>query len=187
MSCSTTNRAHLGALIFASMTPTLAGTADAQEQDHIVIGVGGGVTPGYQGAKNDRVFPIPAIDIKQGPFFENLRNGVGITPISNDVVTIGASVNFMQGYLGRDVPYGIYRLSSGVGARLFATIRAGGFVATKGVLGGTKGAIVDASLSYPIQLSSAFSLTPTFGATWADRKHNDRYFGVSAVQALALC
>jgi outer membrane protein len=188
MRCSATNRAHLGALIFASMTSTSASTADAQEQDHIILGVGGSVAPTYQGAKNDRVLPIPAIDIKQGPFFANLRNGVGIAPISNDVVTIGASVNFMQGYRARDVPYGVYALSDGVGARIFATIRAAGFVATigatKGVLNGTKGAIVDASVSYPIQLSSEFSLTPTFGATWADRRHNDRYFGVSPIQAL---
>jgi outer membrane protein len=53
------------------------------------------------------------------------------------------------------------------------------------VAGGTGGIIADASLSYPIPLSQKFTLTPTIGATWANRKHNDRYFGITASEASA--
>jgi outer membrane protein len=51
--------------------------------------------------------------------------------------------------------------------------------------GGTGGIIADASLSYPVLISSKFSLTPTVGATWANRQHNDRYFGVDNLEASA--
>jgi outer membrane protein len=163
--------------------------AQSQNQDHIVLGVGVAATPAYQGSDETRVIPIPAIDIREGWFFANLRNGVGVVPISTEHFEIGASAVFVQGYRGKDVPDGIDKLSDGVGARLFTNIRAGGFVATLGavkiVSGGTKGMVADASISYPINISSRFMLTPTVGTTWADRKYNDRYFGVTPTESLA--
>ncbi|MCI4589464.1 MipA/OmpV family protein [Sphingobium sp. BYY-5] len=164
-------------------------SAQAQDKDHIIIGLGAAYTPAYQGADDYRLMPLPAIDIAWGPVFANLRNGIGINAIDNDVITAGASVTFMQGYRRRDAPEGIGRLSVGAGGRLFVNLKAGGFIATlgatKGFAGGTKGVIADASLSYPIMLSSRLVLVPTIGTTWADKKHNDRYFGVDAEQSLA--
>jgi outer membrane protein len=161
----------------------------AKAQDHVLLGVGAVASPTYQGADDYRLRPIPAIDIKKGWFFANFRNGVGVAPISTDRLTVGAGVVFVQGYRQRDVPKGVARLSSAAGGRLFASLRTGGFVTTVGVVkalsGGTKGVVADASLSYPLQVSSRFSLTPTVGATWADGRHNDRYFGVTAAEALA--
>jgi len=163
--------------------------AQAQNQDHIVLGAGVAATPAYQGADDYRLTPFPVIDIKKGWFFANLRDGIGIEPIDTDVVTVGAGAIFIQGYRKRDVPVGIDKLSSGVGLRLFATIRAAGFVATlgatKGISGGTEGMVADASLSYPIEITSRFKLTPTIGASWASRKHNDGYFGVTDSESLA--
>lgn len=154
-----------------------------------MLGVGVAATPAYQGSKDLRILPIPAIDIKKGWFFATLRNGIGISPIDTDAVTIGASAVFVQGYRKKDVPNGIDRLSDGLGARLFTNIRAGGFVATLGavkvVAGGTKGTLADASLSYPIRVTSRFLLTPTIGTSWADRKYNDRYFGVTPAESAA--
>jgi outer membrane scaffolding protein for murein synthesis (MipA/OmpV family) len=163
--------------------------AQSQNNDHIIIGAGAAYTPAYQGADDYRVRPLPAIDIAWGPFFANLRNGIGVNVIDTATFTAGGSVTFTQGYRRRDAPDGIGRLSSGAGGRLFASVRAAGFVATiggtKGFAGGTKGVVADASLSYPIAVSSRFTLIPTIGTTWADRKHNDRYFGVDAGQSLA--
>ncbi|SEQ99153.1 MipA/OmpV family protein [Sphingobium sp. YR768] len=189
------------ALLIVAASAAAAGTAQAQtpaqtqaqaqsqNQDHIVLGVGVAATPAYQGSDETRIIPIPAIDIREGWLFANLRNGVGVIPISTEHFEIGASAVFVQGYRGKDVPDGIDRLSDGVGARLFTNIRAGGFVATLGavkiVSGGTKGTVADASISYPINISSRFTLTPTVGTTWADRKYNDRYFGVTPTESLA--
>lgn len=180
--------AHL--LLAAALPfPLWASTAQAQDSDHVVLGAGVATAPAYQGSDEYRILPIPAIDIKEGPFFANFRNGVGLAPVDSDVLTIGASATFIPGYRRRDVPAGIDKLSDGLGARIFAAMRTHGFVATvgatKGVAGGTKGVIADASLAYPVTISSAFSLTPSVGATWADRKHNDRYFGITASESTA--
>lgn len=170
--------------------PVMASWATAaQAQDHVVLGIGAAAAPVRQGARDYRVIPIPAIDIKKGWFFAGLRNGIGIEPIDTGIVTIGVSAVFVQGYRSRDVPQGIAKLSDGVGARLFANVRAGGFVATLGAVkvlsGGTEGFVADASLSRPIPISSRFTLTPTIGTTWADRKYNDGYFGITAAESLA--
>lgn len=162
--------------------------AQAQETDRVVIGIGGAATPAYQGSEDHRVIPIPAIDIKEGWFFANLRDGIGIEPIDTKTVTVGASAVFVQGIRRRDLPEGLDKRSDAVGARVFTRLRTGGFAATFGatkVLGGTKGVIADASVSYPIEISSRFVLTPTIGTTWADRKYNDGYFGVTTTEALA--
>jgi outer membrane protein len=164
-------------------------SAYAQDEDHIVLGVGVAATPAYQGSDDLRVLPLPAIDIKEGWFFANLRNGIGVAPISTENFDIGASLVFVPGYRRKDVPAGIDRLKDGIGARLFTNIRAGGVVATLGatkiVSGGTKGLVADASISYPIAVSSRFTLTPTIGTTWADRKYNDGYFSITRRESLA--
>lgn len=192
---------HSTALVIAAASVAAVGSAHAQSpaqtqaqaqsqnQDHIVLGVGVAVTPAYQGSDNTRIIPIPVIDIREGWFFANLRNGIGVIPITSEHFEIGASAVFVQGYRGKDMPVGIDKLSDGVGARLFTNIRAGGFVATLGavkiVSGGTKGMVADANLSYPIPVSSHVMLTPTVGTTWANRKYNDRYFGVTQAESLA--
>jgi outer membrane protein len=166
-----------------------AAQAQSQNQDHIVLGVGVAATPAYQGSDDTRIIPIPAIDVREGWFFADLRNGIGIIPVTSERFEIGASAVFVQGYRGKDMPKGIDKLSDGVGARLFTNIRAGGLVATLGatkiVSGGTKGMVADASLSYPILVSSRFVLTPMVGTTWANRKYNDRYFGITPAASLA--
>jgi len=186
--------APLFAALAAAVLPTVAQAQDrnadrSSDRDHVVLGIGVAATPAYQGADDLRVQPLPAIDIQEGWLFANLRNGIGVMPIGTDHVDIGASAVFVQGYRRRDVPAGIDRLKDGVGARVFANLRAGGIVATVGatriVSGGTGGLVADASVSYPVQVSQRFTLTPTIGATWANGKHNDRYFGVTQAESLA--
>jgi len=167
----------------------VAAHAEGHDNDHIVIGAGAAYVPAYQGADDYRVRPLPAIDIAWGPFFANLRNGIGVNVIDTAYFTAGGSVTFIQGYRRRDAPDGIGRLSTRAGGRLFASVHAAGLIATlgatKGFAGGTKGVVADASLSYPIAVTPRFTLVPTIGTTWADAKHNDRYFGVDAAQSAA--
>jgi outer membrane protein len=177
---------RLGGLLSMSAVTLTAGTAHAQ--DHVVVGGGVAATPNYQGSEDYRILPLPAVDIKEGWLFANLRNGIGIEPIDTDLITIGASAVFVQGIRGKDLPQGIDKVSDAVGARIFTSLRANGFVASFGatkVLGGTRGLIADATVSYPVRLSSRATLTPTIGTTWADRKYNNRYFGVTARESAA--
>jgi outer membrane protein len=158
-------------------------------QDHTVIGAGVAATPAYQGADDYRILPVPVIDIKKGRYFVNLRNGIGIEPFASQSITVGASVVFVPGYRRRDVPAGIDKLSSGAGARVFANLRTGGLFATVGavapVSGGARGVVVDAILSYPILVTPRMRIIPALGASWADGRYNDSYFGVSGREAAA--
>lgn len=169
----------------------IAGTshAGAQEADHFTAGIGAWVAPAIQGSEDYRVIPLPVIDVKHGPLFVNLRDGVGVTPLDSDHVTIGVSAVFLQGYRRRDVPAGVDKLSDGVGARAFVNLRSGGFVTTVGVVKGvsdqTKGVVADASLAYPIHATPRLTLVPAIATTWADAKYNDGYFGIHASEAAA--
>jgi MipA family protein len=163
--------------------------APKQDQNHILLGLGAEDAPAYEGARKHRVLPLPALDVQWGSFFANLDNGIGINLIDSEFVTVGTSVMFMPGYRSEDAPKGIGTLSVGAGGRAFVSLHAAGLVATvggtKGVAGGTKGTVADATLSYPIAMTARFRLTPSIATTWADAKHNNRYFGVDAQQSLA--
>lgn len=181
--------AQLSGVATACFMVAWTSTAAAQDADHLVLGAGVLARPDYQGSDHYRVQALPVIDVRKGRVFANLANGVGVTLVETDNVTVGVSAMYMPGYRRRDVPSGIDKLSLGVGPRVFASVQGGGVIAAlgvvKGVSGGTKGVLADASLSYPMQLSPRVSLTPNLGATWSDSKHNDRYFGVNAAEAQA--
>lgn len=175
---------------FAAIVCALSSaSALARSGDHVIVGVGLAHLPSYQGSDDYRTLPVPLIDIVSGPFYANLRDGLGILAVSSDALTIGGGVGMTPGYRRKDVPEGVGKLSFGAGARLFARLNAGGVIATiggtQGFTGGSKGFIADASLAYPIIISPRVQLIPSIGMSWADRKHNDRYFGVDAGQAAA--
>lgn len=157
--------------------------------DHISIGAGAAYMPVYQGAEKYRFQPLPAIDIQLGRFFVNFQDGIGANLFDSESVTVGVGLTPADGYRKKDAPPGIGKLSMGVGARGFVKFRQFGFEATLGttkiLAGSTKGVLVDASLSYPVMISEKLMLNPSIGTTYGDKKHNNRYFGVNAQQALA--
>jgi outer membrane protein len=157
--------------------------------DHVILGIGGVYAPAYEGGDKYRALPMPAIDIKHGRFFANLRDGVGADIIDTDLVTVGASVTYTQGYRSKDAPAGIGGVGFGAGGRGFISVHESGVVftlgATQGFAGGTKGLVADASLSYRVAVTPRFSLIPTVSTTWANAKFNNRYFGVDSAQSIA--
>lgn len=181
--------AHLSPAAWAQELNNTYKQRPASSQDRIVIGVGAGYVPAYQGSDDYRLLPIPVIDVVSGPFFANLRNGIGVNVVDGDTLTLGGSMTILPGYRRRDAPEGIGKLSVGVGGRLFASVKASGMIATvgatQGFAGGTKGVIADASLSYPIVVSPRLMVIPAISTTWADEKHNDRYFGVDSRRSVA--
>lgn len=171
--------------------PVLQGDGPDREEDgdHFRFGVGGAYMPVYQGADKYRFQPLPVIDVKWGRYFINFQDGIGANAIDTETVTVGAGFVLADGYRAKDAPQGIGKLSMGLGARGFVTLRQAGFEATIGgtkiLTGSTEGFIADASLSYPIMVDEKLMLVPSVGTTWADEKHNNRYFGVNAQQSLA--
>jgi len=158
------------------------------EEDHVTIGAGGLYQPAYMGARKYQFQPIPAIDIKRGPFFVNFQNGIGVAPVDDGTFIIGAGVVMtFENYERSDVPNRFNKIDMGAGARGFVTVRQFGLEASAGVTqifaGGTKGLIADFSLSRPVVVSDRLFLMPSIGARWANAKHNDRFYGVSARQS----
>jgi MipA family protein len=151
--------------------------------DHISIGIGAAYMPAHHGSSKYRFQPLPAIDIQKGRYFVNFQDGIGANLIDTEYLTIGAGLTMADNYRAKDVPKGIGKLAFGVGARGFMKFRQGGFEATIGgtqiIAGSTGGFVADANLAYPIMLM------PSIGTSWANRKHNDRYFGVTALQSTA--
>lgn len=160
-----------------------------RSNDHVTLGVGLAHLPVYQGADTYRTLPLPIFDVAKGRLFANLRNGAGVNVVDEGGITIGASLTPVSGYRTRDVPQGVERLKFGAGGRLFLNADLGLATATIGatraVFGGTGGVVVDASFAHPILLSPKLILIPSLGATWADRRHNSRYFGIDGREALA--
>ncbi len=169
----------------------LQGPSDAPDSsgDHIVVGVGGLYAPAYQGADDYRFQPLPMVDVKWGRFFVNLQDGIGANLFDSEHVTVGAGLTPVGGYRAKDAPDGIGKLSLGLGGRGFVKLRQGGFEATLGatkvITGNTEGVIADASLAYRVTASDKLMLIPSIGTTWGNRKHNNRYFGVTAEQSAA--
>ena len=157
--------------------------------DQFVIGAGGMYQPGYLGSDDYRFRPLPMVDIKYDRFFVNFQDGIGLNLIDDEDFTIGAGVTMADNYQASDAPEGMGKLSFGVGARGFVKVRQAGFEATLGGMqifqGSTGGFVADATISRPIFINQSFMLMPSVGVRWADAKHNDRYFGVTAAQSTA--
>lgn len=181
------------AAVQAQTRPPIQGPSDgpdvSDDGDHIMVGIGGLYAPSYQGADDYRFQPLPMVDVKWGRFFVNLQDGIGANLVDSDHVTVGGGLVPVGGYRAKDAPDGIGKLSLGLGGRGFVKLRQGGFEATLGatkiITGNTEGVIADASLAYPIAASDRLTLIPSIGTTWGNRKHNNRYFGVTPRQSAA--
>ena len=178
-------------MIFGALSTcllTLPGAASAKSESGITVGAGAAVFPTYQGSDEYRVLPFPILDVQLGQFFLNSSDGLGVNVIDTELITVGGAVSFLPGYRRRDVPEGIDRVKNTAGARLFTKLHLGNIGVSVGAtraIGGTKGIIADASLSYAARLSSQLTLSPSIGTSWANGKYMDRYFGISREEAIA--
>ncbi|MEN7538780.1 MipA/OmpV family protein [Aurantiacibacter flavus] len=165
-----------------------AGDDDDFEEDHLTIGVGGMYQPKYLGARGYEFQPILALDWKSGNLFANFEDGLGVMAIDDDTFSVGAGiVPIFDGYDRKDVPNGFNKVDVGAGVRGFASVRQAGFEATAGVtqifVGSTKGVLADFSIAYDIEVNDRLFISPSVGVTWANAKHTNRFYGVSAQQS----
>jgi MipA family protein len=167
----------------------IVGPSSPGQGDQFALGIGAAYMPAHIGSAKYRLQVLPAIDIKYGRFFATFQDGIGANLYDSENLTIGAGITMADSYRASDLPQGIGKLSFGIGARGFVTARQFGFEATAGVTkiiaGSTGGVLADFSLSRPIMLSDRVFINPSIGTTWANRRHNNRYFGVSAEQSAA--
>lgn len=172
----------------AEQSSVYRGEEGDDDEDHFTIGAGGMYQPTYMGARKYEFQPILAVDIKYGRFFANFENGIGLTAIDNETVTVGAgAVVIFDNNERADVPNRFNKIDMGAGARGFVNVRKFGVEATVGVTqifaGSTKGMIADFSLSREIMINDRLSINPSIGARWGNAKHNDRFYGVNLRQS----
>jgi outer membrane protein len=182
-------QAALSLLALGALAIATSAAAQSRAPDRAVVGIAAVYAPAYQGADDYRLMPFPVIDVTYGRFFASGRKGLGYTVLDGPQVKVSAGATYVPGYRRRDAPVGVGRLDGGAGLRVAADMRLGEVLATvsatKVVSGDVDGALVDASLAYPIRVSERLSLTPSVSATWADSQYNRAYFGISAAQAAA--
>ncbi|MCF8481066.1 MAG: MipA/OmpV family protein [Rhodospirillum sp.] len=178
-----------GVTIGAAETPEEPTSDDWDWTLEATLGAGVAAVPLYQGSDEYTAQPLPLVDVTYGPFFAKVGEGIGLNVIDTPMVTAGASVTWMQGYDEDDTPAGIDGLDSAMGARLFVTGRYKGAVATlaatQAVTDTDRGLLVDAKLAYPIHPIERLTIIPSLGATWADERYMDGYFGVNGSEAAA--
>ncbi|MGQ9371121.1 MipA/OmpV family protein [Azospirillum sp. ST 5-10] len=166
-----------------------AGAPDRDDSDHWTLGAGVAVVPRFLGSDAYTAQPVPLIDVQVGRFFAKTGEGIGVTVIETPTFTAGASVNWVQGYDGDDVPDGIDGVDSALGARLFASARVRGAVATlaatQAVTDTDRGLLVNAGLAYPIHATGRLTITPMLGLTWANQRYMQGYFGIDRSEAAA--
>ena len=177
-------------LAIAGLAFAPAATAHADPYDHVTLGLGAAAFPLYQGADELRVLPTPVVDIEYGRFFAQVvGDGVGVNIIDTPHFQTGVALALMLGYREGDVPRGIGKLDSTLGARAHVAGQLAGLQANLSVvhamLGGDyEGMVVNGRLSYPLWLGRV-TVNPSVGVGWADGRYMRRYFGVNADQALA--
>lgn len=166
-----------------------ASTAERERSDHWTLGAGVAARPEYQGSDDYSADPVPLFDIQYGRFFAKTDEGIGANIVDTPRFTAGAGVNLMDGYDGDDVAQGVDDADIALGARIFASTRLKGVVATlaatQAVTDTDRGLLVDAELAYPITASERFTITPSVGVAWANDKYMDGYFGIDASESAA--
>jgi outer membrane protein len=185
-------------LVIGVTLPTVAQAQDGYgsnvasepaSENHITIGFGGAALPEFQGSDDYFIQPLPVIDIKQGPFFLRLGDGLGVNVIDTLDFQAGFSVTPVRGYDADKVPEGIGKLGTSIGGRGFVSGTVGGVVGTLAVTapfsGDAKGMFTEGEISYPVRVTDRLLVVPGLRATWADKKYLTSYFGVNAEQAAA--
>jgi len=159
-----------------------------------MVGVGGGYTPDFEGAKRSMLSPVPIFSIRRAGSAESFRgprDSASIAFIDFGDLRAGPAAKFVASRKANNYPE-----LNGLGD-VNATVELGGFVEyfpvdwfrTRGELrqgiGGHHGVVADlsADVIVPVIQRLTLSVGPRF--TWESTKATSPYFGIDAVQAMA--
>lgn len=163
-----------------------------------VLGIGLIAKPTFSGSNRYNLAPIPLVNIKWKDMVSVGYDGINLY-WHQDEFRIGAGLVIDQ---GRDTQHsgtislrsgderlrGLGKIDISPGVRVFASYQFGvvnfDVSATQYEGKQNKGLTASLGVSAPFRFDSQFTVTPHAGATWADRKYNQTYYGVTAVQSL---
>lgn len=158
----------------------------------VVLGIGTFMNPAYEGAKKIEVLPFPFLDVKvfDGRAFLSMENGLGINVVKNKRWKAGVAVGYSPGRSNGNGLFGaktsrlngVPDISDAAFGRGFVSydIRPFSIDAALNDRFGTDGGVT-AKLGAQYHFSPIERLHMSVGpeVTWANREHNETFFGVS--------
>ncbi len=154
--------------------------------------LGGGVMYGskYDGSDENetKALPFASADYKDGLFFANIWDGVGSYPIKGENYKLGGSVGFAPGRKENDDAKnlrGMGDIDSEVTANLKGEYMIGPVQISGDITAGSEhyGTTAKLEVGSMFPVNDKLMVMGSVGPTWADEKHMQSYFGVSADQA----
>ena len=183
------------ALNAGCLTLMMASGLAQAEETNISVGVGGGFSPEFEGAKDYSLDVLPIVSIEN--FF---GFNVDFGSATYDLVKYGNEAQgweFVAGPLvgiadGRDESdsnalNGLGDVDLGVEVGAFASLNYGPALldleVTQEVAGGHEGLQVSLGAGTMIPLAEKLTFVPMVSTTWADSNYTDSFFGVNASQS----
>ena len=169
----------------------LAPEAMADPTWYAELGPGVAVFPKYPGARAERVWPIPAAEIRYGDsLFFNTRRGLGLSWHNDPQWEMGVSLWLRKGRNHDDgaAVAELEDIKTAAQAQLFMTSHCGPvwFDTTASAdIGGSKGLTLDFSTAWRFAPSTRLSGSVGVGVSVASRKFMQTWFGITAEQSAA--
>ncbi len=189
----------LPCLLFSSLVSFAAPTENAPPKNGIeaTLGLGIATGPKYEGSKENRVSPIPLIDVNfnwnglsvgakgvewkfiNQPVIVGLTLGYDGGRKDKDSKSFSTGSDFLRGMgeIDATVEYGLSLSTEPLGLPLSATLRK----APSGK--GHGGTLLDLGAYIPFEVVAGLGTGVSIGATYADKNYTQSYFGVTPVQA----
>jgi outer membrane scaffolding protein for murein synthesis (MipA/OmpV family) len=180
---------------------TAAATAKdlwSAEAFDITAGAGVAMRPTYLGSDRYRASPIPLVNVRWNDMVSLGEGGLNVY-WHDGPLKIGAGLTFDPGRdeknhdgfsfeSGDDRLKGLGKIDAAIGYQLFASYQLWKFDLDAAVVKydgkQNKGLVVRAGAGLPIHLTSRLVITPTVGASWANDRYMQTFFGIDAAQAL---
>jgi outer membrane protein len=160
----------------------------------VMVGVGGGYTADFEGAKRSMLSPVPIFSIRRAGSAEQFRgprDGASIALIDFGDLRAGPVGKFVAARKANS-----YSELNGLGD-VSAAVELGGFVEyfpvdwfrtrveTRQGLGGHHGVVADFSADVIVPVIQRFTVSAGPRFTWESTKATSPYFGIDAMQAMA--
>ena len=173
----------------------ISATPDAEPNKSlsITLGAGAGVVPAYEGSKQVKAVPFPLIDIRgladDRIFISSLR-GIGVNIVELGDLRAGVALGYHGGRSSHDDDRlrGLSDLSGGAVASGFVTYALKPFafeLKAENIFGPAPGTEVTAGATWSFSPIERMRISIGPETTWADRRYDRSYFGVTDDQAAA--
>ena len=160
------------------------------------LGAGLAFRPTYEGSDHYTVSPLPVFSLTYDDMISLGGEGLSLYWHRRDF-RLGIGLGYGGGRKdskgngifsgGDDRLRGLGNIDSALSVKAFGSYRLGSAVfsgsVTKFTGGANDGILATAGLALPDRINDRLTITPHFGATWADREYMRTYFGITAQQS----